>query len=665
MTTRRSYSELGAYVAQLEQKAAVSAERIKTLEAQEEHFQRTLENLREEFLFYRHDTQGRFTYVSPSYANILGYKPEEYLKLSIEELWTPHPINQAAIRHTELSIQGQRQPPYEMEIYHKSGARRRFLTIETPIFDAQGQVIGVEGTARDITEKRKTEEQLENYRRNLEVLVERRTTELETSRKQLFDIINFLPDPTYVIDINKKVIAWNRAMADMTGISGSKALGQPFKIYMKDLFPTEQPLLIERALDTMAPVGPHSASEGNSAIWGEDLSLSPTALFAERHHPGLHGGQGGYVWATAAPILDTEGQVIGAIESLREVTRIKQAEEKLRNENLLLRSTIADRYKFKDIIGNCPAMQSVYDLILKAATSEENVLIHGESGTGKELVARAIHSASPRKDHPIVVVNCGAIPENLIESEFFGTRKGAFTGAQQDKPGYIQAAENGSLFLDEIGEISPSLQVKLLRAIDGGGFSPVGSRRVIQPNVRYIAATNRNLRKMVQEGALRSDFFYRIHVIPIHLPPLRERGDDLFLLIDHFLKQFSDGDGLRDLSREEIQILHSHDWPGNVRELQNVLRRQVTFGKLVLGDAVGAPPEKQGQGLEKGLAPEPQPLKAAIDAFEKKFIVDLLHQNRWLKTRTAKSLGVSRKTLFRKMKRHGLLETQIGSEMTQ
>jgi transcriptional regulator with PAS, ATPase and Fis domain len=359
--------------------------------------------------------------------------------------------------------------------------------------------------------------------------------------------------------------------------------------------------------------------------------------------------------------LSTGGQIIGAIESLREVTRIKQAEEKLRNENLLLRSTFADRYKFKDIIGNCPAMQTVYDLILKAATSDENVLIHGESGTGKELVARAIHDASPRKDHPIVVVNCGAIPENLIESEFFGTRKGAFTGAHHDKQGYIEAAENGSLFLDEIGEISPSLQVKLLRAIDGGGFSPVGGRRVIQPNVRYIAATNRDLLKMVGEGGIRSDFFYRIHVIPIHLPPLRERGDDLFLLIDHFLKQLSDVDRLRTLEREEVDMLLNHDWPGNIRELQNVLRRYVTFGDLVLGDAVGAPLGTRGRRSEDSLAMEPQSLKAALDAFEKKFILNVLNQNRWYKTRAAKIMGVSRKTLFRKMQRHELLETQKGS----
>jgi len=661
MAARRSQADLGDYTARLEQALSDRDERIKSLEAQEEHFQRTLENLRDEFLFYRHDIKGRFTYVSPSYANILGYQPEEYLNLTVEELWTPHPINREADRHTRLSTQGIRQPPYEMEIYHKSGARRRFLTIETPIFDAAGKVIAVEGTSRDITEKRKVEEQLDKYRRNLELLVEQRTADLETSRKQLLDIINFLPDPTYVIDTRGKVIAWNRAMAEMTGISAARVIGHNFKKHLGNMFPDDSPLVIERALKKKAAGSVRGDAERGAAYRGPASSLNKDTLFAERYLPGLNKGQGGYVWVTAAPILDTAGEVLGAVESFREVTRQKQAAEKLRNENLLLRSTIGDRYKFKDIVGNCDAMQAVYDLVLKAATTDENVLIHGESGTGKELVAQAIHTAGSRKENPLVVVNCGAIPENLIESEFFGTRKGAFTGAQHDKPGYFQAAENGTLFLDEIGEISPSLQVKLLRAIDGGGFSPVGSRRVIRPNVRFIAATNRDLLQMVREGAIRSDFFYRIHVVPIHLPPLRKRGDDIFLLTDHFLKQLSDVDQLRTLDREEIEMLRNHDWPGNVRELQNVLRRYVTFGDLVLGDTAHVKTENKGLGVKHDSPTEFQPIKAALDTFEKRFILNVLNQNRWHKTRAAKSMGVSRKTLFRKMQRHGLLKTQNGS----
>ena len=665
MAAKPTHRPQNKAIARLERELAAAEERIKALEAQEDHFQRTLDNLKDEFLFFRHDIQGRFTYVSPSYANILGYEPEEYLTLSVEELWTPHPINQAANRHTKLAMQGQRQPPYEMEIYHKSGARRRFITIETPIFDTEGRVVAVEGTSRDITEKRKIEDQLEKYRRNLEDLVAQRTAELEISRKQLVDIIDFLPDPTYVIDSGKAVIAWNRAMVEMTTIPAERVMGQPFKAQLSEYFPVDQPLLIEQVLDPSAAAAPGASSRPGPVTLPHDLPNNPATLYAERFLPGLHQGQGGYVWVTAAPILDTDGEVIGAIESMREVTRIKLAEQKLRSENLLLRATMGDRYKFKNIIGNCEAMQAVYDLILKAATTDDNVLIYGESGTGKELVAQAIHTTSPRQGEPFVVVNCGAIPENLIESEFFGTRKGAYTGAHQDKPGYLEAAENGTLFLDEIGEISPSLQVKLLRAIDGGGFSPVGSRRVIYPNIRIIAASHGDLMAMVRQGRLRSDFFYRIHVIPINLPPLRERGDDLFLLIDHFLKQFSEKDRLQTLEREEVELMRRHQWPGNVRELQNVLRRFVTFRTVAFGDGEGEAPLAERPSDAVAASVESQSLKPALADFEKKFILNVLNKNRWHKTRSARELGMSRKTLFRKMRCYGLLDTHNGSILTQ
>jgi transcriptional regulator with PAS, ATPase and Fis domain len=193
---------------------------------------------------------------------------------------------------------------------------------------------------------------------------------------------------------------------------------------------------------------------------------------------------------------------------MADFTVFKSMEEKLRNENILLRLTIRDRYKFKNIIGNCQAMQDVFELIVKAATTDDNVFVYGESGTGKELVAQAIHDTSERKNRNFIAVNCSAIPESLIESEFFGTARGAFTGANADKKGYLEAADGGTLFLDEIGDISPNLQVKLLRAIDGGGFSPVGSRRVVRPDLRIIAASNKDLQLMVGTNNIRQDFFF-------------------------------------------------------------------------------------------------------------------------------------------------------------
>jgi len=204
-----------------------------------------------------------------------------------------------------------------------------------------------------------------------------------------------------------------------------------------------------------------------------------------------------------------------------------------------MRSSIMNRYRFGQIIGKGPAMQKVYKLISKAAASDVNVVVYGESGTGKELVARAIHDMSDRRDRAFVPVNCRAIPHTLIESELFGYKKGAFTGANMDKHGYLDLAEGGTLFLDEVGELGVNMQVKLLRAIDGGGYFPVGSNKTKNSDFRIIAATNRNLRDQVNRGVIREEFFYRIHVIPITLPPLRDRKEDIPLLIDHFLQLYN------------------------------------------------------------------------------------------------------------------------------
>jgi transcriptional regulator with PAS, ATPase and Fis domain len=330
-------------------------------------------------------------------------------------------------------------------------------------------------------------------------------------------------------------------------------------------------------------------------------------------------------------------------------------EERLRNENILLRSTIRDRHKFKNIIGNCSAMQDVFSLIVTAATSNDNVFVYGESGTGKELVAKAIHDSSDRKDRSFVAVNCAAIPESLIESEFFGSSKGAYTGANADKLGYLEVADGGTLFLDEIGEISPSLQVKLLRALDGGGFSPVGSRRIVRPDLRIIAASNKDLELLMQDGSIRQDFFFRIHVIPIHLPPLRERGDDVYMLINHYLKKLSPSDSIASLTREELETLKNHRWPGNVRELQNVLRRYIALKNLHFMKLPGLQPAQEKEDRTTIDVSDDLPLKDALIQYEKNIILKKLEQVKWNKSQTARDLGISRKTLFRKMKACGLM----------
>jgi PAS domain S-box-containing protein len=771
---------------ELDAQRAENARLSQALLESEARYARMLDNLKEEFLFYRHDKEGRFTFISPSYSSILGFAPEEYIGMQASELWTPNEINKKAEQATLLSCKGVRQPPYEMEIYHKSGALRRFVTIETPILDDDGQVIAVEGTARDITEKRKIEEQLDKYRLMLEDLVRQRTMELETSRKKLADIIDFLPYPISVVDINENIIAWNRAMVEMTGVPENTVMGNNFRSYLHGFYGSAEPLLLQLVLDGVLESDVRRSDKVMRLLRDNVIQIEDKKILAERFVTSLYGGEGGEIWVTAGPILGHDNRVIGAIESMRDVTQIKHAErqvlqserrlstlmsnlpgmayriaisekswrvdfvsegcrqifgrepsffigrslselkslihpddlerlletsrlavnerkpfeceyriltaseetkwvfdkaevlspdvvgvvsiegfmadftvfksmeEKLRNENSLLRSTIRDRYKFKNIIGNCQAMQDVFELIVKAATSDDNVFVYGESGTGKELVAQAIHDTSDRKDKNFIAVNCAAIPESLIESEFFGTAKGAFTGANADKKGYLEAADGGTLFLDEIGDISPNLQVKLLRAIDGGGFSPVGSRRVVRPNLRIIAASNKDLQLLVGTNNIRQDFFFRIHVIPIHLPPLRERGDDLFILINHFFKGYGSSHSIASLSGEELETLKSHHWPGNIRELQNVLRRFLAMKNLNFMQIPGLQRKTEAQVFDSSIETNGHDLKDTMIQVEKKVILKALDQARWNKSKAAKELGVSRKTLFRKMKACGL-----------
>ncbi|WP_300670116.1 sigma-54 dependent transcriptional regulator [Desulfoluna sp.] len=306
-----------------------------------------------------------------------------------------------------------------------------------------------------------------------------------------------------------------------------------------------------------------------------------------------------------------------------------------------------------DLIGNSPAMQDVYDLIERSALCDDCVIISGESGTGKERVAEAIHRGSKRQGGLFVPVNCSAIPETLIESEFFGYKKNAFTGAARDKKGFLDLADGGTLFLDEIGDIGLPLQVKLLRAIDGGGYTPLGGTELKKPDLRIIAASNKNLKKMMNEGRMRSDFYYRIHVIPITLPPLRNREDDVLLIADHFLKTFNEGKGISVLTPQEVDRIKHHPWPGNIRELQNALRRYQSLKSL---DFLTIEPQSAEKVTQPpGEREEARPtLQDALLRYEKKILLEALENNRWHKAMTAQELGISRKTLFRKMKACGI-----------
>jgi len=335
----------------------------------------------------------------------------------------------------------------------------------------------------------------------------------------------------------------------------------------------------------------------------------------------------------------------------------------LQEENTYLKQQLKAKYKFENIVGTSDKMQKIFGLIDKVAGTDSTVLILGESGTGKELVAKALHYNSMRSTNPFVPVNCGAIPEELLESELFGHEKGAFTGAFRTRIGRFELAGGGSIFLDEISEMSPNLQVKLLRVIQEREFERVGGVKTIRADVRIIAATNKNLEEEVAEGRFREDLYYRLNVIPIHLPPLRERTDDIPLLIKHFLVKFMNGKSKKNVefSKKAISTLMRYRWPGNVRELENLVERMVVLSDSSTIDASDLPDKFLAGDWETASAvphidlPETGiDLSTAVNDFERSIIVQALNKSNWVKNRAAKLLRVNRTTLVEKIKKQKL-----------
>ncbi|MDX6692629.1 MAG: hypothetical protein QOF02_232 [Blastocatellia bacterium] len=330
---------------------------------------------------------------------------------------------------------------------------------------------------------------------------------------------------------------------------------------------------------------------------------------------------------------------------------IRQRE--LFRENRQLRRELDRRYSFSEIIGAAPALQAVFRLVEKVAATNTNILIQGESGTGKELIARAIHHNSPRTDRPFVAVNCGAIPETLLESELFGHTKGAFTGAVTNKLGLFRSAEGGTVFLDEVGEITPAMQVRLLRAIQEHEVTPLGSSAAVNFDARIICATNRDLEKEVSEGRFREDLFYRLNVIEIHLPPLRERREDIPLLVRSFITRTAREQSSAEKSIEPaaMSALINYNWPGNVRELQNAIERAFTLS----GDEIdldSLPPRVRDAGQKGATLRDPDGLRPTLEEIERRHILETMASVNQDKARAANILGIDLSTLYRKLKRY-------------
>ncbi|MDY0094150.1 MAG: sigma 54-interacting transcriptional regulator [Candidatus Vecturithrix sp.] len=526
-------------------------------------------------------------------------------------------------------------------------------TIALP--ESETQDIRYRSAISDITERKRMEEELQTYRQHLEELVEKRTRELSKSENHLRQEMNGRQRADQAVRTSEqqyRLLAEN--VADGIGIFQkgklvfvNNTLASILRYRTDQLIEMEAVKLVrEEYQEPFRKQFERHEYEASTQDW-------PVACLA---------GDGSEVWVELRHVeIEWEGQP-AILATMRDITARKLREiaiEKerayLRRENLQLRSAIEDRARFGELVGKSPVMQAVYAQIVTAAAVDANVLISGESGTGKELAARTIHQISPRRNQEFVAVNCGAIPENLFEREFFGHRKGAFTGAEKDTPGFFDRAHKGTLFLDEVGELTSNLQVKLLRVLESGEYTPVGDNHSRRVDMRLIAATNKNLETLVTKGMMRDDFFYRIYVLSITMPPLREHREDIPLLIEDFLQQHYDKkrEPRPSIPDHIVTVLSQRTWPGNVRELYNVLQRYFHDDhRLEFHDRLRSEPVNLGDLGRFDL--KDLSFREAVETFEKRMIAHALTQQHDNMVNTAANLGIPLRTLYRKIKKYRL-----------
>jgi PAS domain S-box-containing protein len=430
-------------------------------------------------------------------------------------------------------------------------------------------------------------------------------------------IIESIADGIFTVDLNWKIMSFNRAALDITGIPKKEVVGRACsEVLRASCCGTSCPL--EEAIETGNPVVNRVVSIID--VHGEKRSIS----------------------ISAAPIKDKEGRITGGVETFRDIGSI----EKVRDE-------VVGEYSCQDILSVNHEMREIFDLLPAIADSISTVLLEGETGTGKELFAKAIHNLSPRRSKPFVAVNCGALPDTLLESELFGYKAGAFTDARRDKPGRFSRAEGGTILLDEIGDISPALQVRLLRILQEKIYEPLGGVVPVKTNVRVIAATNKGLDRLVSEEKFRKDLYYRLNVIKIKIPPLRKRREDIPLLVDHFIAlcNAAQNKDIKGISDEALSSLMKYDFPGNIRELENIIERAFILCRSGMIEFDHIPEFQRADAQQSHNAQEPLD---SLKNMEAAFLMRKLEKNGWNRKKTAQELGIHKSTLYRKIKSLGV-----------
>jgi len=473
----------------------------------------------------------------------------------------------------------------------------------SPLLDIHEEIIGVVISFRNILE------------------VYKLTSELIKESIILQSILNSIADGVFTVDTNWLITSFNPSAERITGYRKQDVIGRPCNVVFGIEACTKN-CPLRMTVETGETITDFEMDIINAK--GEKVPAS----------------------VSTALLIDEGGEIIGGVETFRDLTILRR----LKNE-------LKVRYGFGNIIGKNPKMLEIYNLIETVSSTNSTVLIFGETGTGKDLVAKAIHYNSPRKDKPFIKVSCAALPETLLESELFGHKKGAFTGAIKDKPGRFELADGGTIFLDEVGEMSLSVQVKLLRVLEEQEFESLGDIKSTKVDVRIIAATNKDLNQAIKEGKFREDLFYRLNVVPIFLPPLRDRKDDIPLLIEHLIRKFNKGRGrdVRSVSRRAMALLLDNDWSGNVRQLENAIEYAFIHCEGLTIQIEHLPEEIRSRKrlfLEK---------EKPLEEIEKEVILSTLKRNNYDRGKTALELRISRTTLWRRMKKYGIRRTGDGA----
>lgn len=542
------------------------------------------------------DLRGTTVFCNDSFCRITGYPKEELIGLNYREYMDEAMAKVVFAAYNEVYRKGVPNKGFNYGIIRKNGDRRIIENSISLMKDSQGHRIGFRSIVRDITDRKRTEEELEKHRSRLRA------------------IFRSVKDAIITVDTEMVVVEANKAARNVCGLDPKRITGKVFT-------------------DCSTQCNKNCHEVIKEVLRSKTTIREYQIECSHSHRPQQT------VIVTSSPLLNRDDKFMGSVVVIRDITRLSNLERELK-----------ERHQFQKIIGKSSKMQDMYGLLNDLADLETTVLITGESGTGKSLAAKALHYSGSRALKPLITVNCSALSKNLLESELFGHVKGAFTGAIKDAQGRFQAAHGGTILLDEIGDISPRIQLKLLRVLEEREFEKVGESIPIKVDARVIACTNRDLKEKVRLGEFREDFYYRLKVVEVTLPPLRERLEDIPLLVEHFCNAFNKSfqKKIRGLSDEVLNVFMNYRWPGNVRELGHSIEHAFVLCRVPIISLDHIPAEiKESFGIKKSIREN-----RSVEKPEK--IRTVLDKTDWNKAKAARILGIDRSTLYRKIYKYGL-----------